>query len=524
MNSLNKFAILLIATTLTSGLLAGSGSAAFSGEALVGDKGQPLYEVVTMAGTGDYGSKEDLRLQAEFRHPSGLLALADGSVIASDENNHLLRVITDREVKSFAGVLLAKDEQGLPEGGLLDGPSDRALFHDPAGLAQDAAGNLYVADSGNHAVRKVDTAGNVATIAGNGLLGKLDGSGGKATFNTPRDVAVAKDGTVYVADTMNHLIRRISPDGVVSTLNAASDRVVEAFPGLAVPSGDFADGKLAQAKFNEPTGLALDALGNLYVSDTGNQSIRYIDFASGTVSTVAGAARSLKPGATVYADGTELYVRGGFADGEASKARFHAPAGIAVTDEGGLLIADSLNHSVRYLLDGKVSTLAGHAAQLSGDADGADRIASLQRPTDVAALPGGALYVSDAHNNKIKLVVPYRLPELPALSATDDVRVVLNSRIVSFDAKPEIVSGRTMVPVRAVAELLGYEVEYDAGKRLAIFTDKDGNRIELLIEASSPYVPYLKHDRAYVPVRFMAEQLGLDVQWNAEKRAVILRT
>lgn len=189
----------------------------------------------------------------------------------------------------------------------MDGASDLSLFSGPQGIATDAQGNVYVADTGNHSIRKIDPSGNVSTIAGDGVLGKEDGPGSKARFNSPLDVAVAADGTVYVADTLNHAIRSISPSGQVTTLNAASGRAVEVSPGQAAPAGDFADGALAQAKFNEPSGLALDGKGNLYVSDAGNQRIRYIDLQQGTVTTAAGSgkAEALK----------DLYVPGGFATG-----------------------------------------------------------------------------------------------------------------------------------------------------------------------------------------------------------------
>ncbi|MCR2805715.1 stalk domain-containing protein [Paenibacillus sp. SCIV0701] len=510
----------LIASALSASLLAGTAAAAFLSNALVGDKGQIMMDVKSYAGSGDYGSANDMRLQAEFRHPSGLLVRGDGALIVADGDNHLLRAVTADGTESLAGVLLKKDAQGKLVGGLLDGPSNASLFQNPSGIAADAQGRLYVADTENHAIRKIGLDGSVTTIAGTGLLGRLDGPGSRATFHSPKDVAVAADGTVYVADTLNHVIRKITPAGEVVTLTAPSNRVVEAFPGVAVPAGDFADGDMAIAKFNEPSGLALDARGNLYVSDSGNHSIRYINFQSGKVTTVAGSAMRIGKGKSLYADLTRLYAEDGFADGKASDAAFRYPAGIAVTEEGGLVIADSLNHSIRYLQDGEVATLAGHSSQLSGEHDGADRLATFHRPTDVAIAPDGSIYVADSYNNKIRLLTPYRLPDLPEAPA---LKVVIGSGLVAFDAQPEMISSRVMVPVRAVAERLGYEVEYEDGEKLVTFTGADGSVLELRIDANSPYAPYLKQGRTYVPVRFMAEQLGLDVQWQQESRTVILR-
>src|SRR5690606_31399205 len=133
-----------------------------------------------------------------------------------------------------------------------------------------------------------------------------------ARFYAPSDVAAAADGTLFVADTLNHVIRKISPDGTVSTLNAPSDRVVQARGGLAEPSGDFNDGPLAEAKFNEPHGIVIDSKGNLIVSDSGNQRIRYIDLQKSRVSTLAGGT-----GNVVY-EPFEVYAFGAYQDGPAS--------------------------------------------------------------------------------------------------------------------------------------------------------------------------------------------------------------
>lgn len=158
---------------------------------------------------------------------------------------------------------------------------------------------MYVADSANNAVRKVDTNGQVTTLGGNGVPGKKDGKGADASFNHPSDVAVTADGIVYVADSLNHVIRKIATDGTVSTLNAASTRTILIRPGEASFAGEYQDGSLSEAKFNEPAGLTLDSKGNLYVSDTGNQRVRYIDLQAGTVKTVAGSTPLLSNN-TIY--------------------------------------------------------------------------------------------------------------------------------------------------------------------------------------------------------------------------------
>lgn len=500
-------------------------------KAVVGGDGQLLADVSTAAGIGDLGEANGKSDEASFRAPWSLLPLADGTVLIADARSHLIRKLIGSQVSDFAGITLELDAYSYPVGGLVNGKAAAAVFQQPKGLAADKDGNIYVADSQNHAVRKIDKAGNVTTLAGNGVFGSADGKGAAASFHMPQDVAVAADGTVYVADTLNHAIRKISPDGTVTTLNALPARSVEVVPGQAVPAGDYADGELRKAKFNEPAGLALDAAGNLYVSDSGNQLIRYIDLAAGKVTTVAGNS------AVVYTK-TELYKAGELTDGPASEAKFNFPKGLAVTKDGGLLIADSLNHSIRYLKDGFVRTVAGEREGYDGKANGTERNAEFHYPADVAVLSDGSLLVADSYNNKIRKISFYELPQ----GITDDgaVKVVYGGGKIEFDAQPEISNGRTMVPVRIITEALGFEVTFNEtpeGVR-TVDLSKSGAAVRLTIgkeeivrvEANGSekakqidVAPYIKEDRTYVPVRFFAEELGLDVQWDNATRTVILR-
>jgi sugar lactone lactonase YvrE len=403
-------------------------------------------------------------------------------------------------------------------------------------MAADQQGNLYIADTENHAVRKIDTAGSVTTIAGNGVLGSKDGTGKEASFYSPQDVAIAADGTIYVADTLNNAIRRISPTGVVTTLNALSTRVVEVVPGQAIASGDYKDGELKTALFNEPAGLALDAKGNLFVSDTGNQLIRYIDLAAGQVTTVAGHVPAEQ---AAFYEKNALYASGDLIDGDASVAQFNFPKGIAVTAQGGLIIADSLNHSIRYLKDQYVSTLAGDLDGLSGIKDGAERSSSLQNPTDVAVAADGSVWIADSYNNKLRKLSFY---ELPAGIHNDGVvKVVNGSQRITFESEPENLNGRVLVPVRAVTQALGYSVEYNenttTGERTVRLT-KGTVTVELTIGKQQikrivpntadvikdiDVAPYINHDLTYVPIRFFAEELGQNVQWHQETQTVIIR-
>ncbi|MEF3302609.1 stalk domain-containing protein [Paenibacillus sp. GYB003] len=528
--TLKRTIVPLLAATLLLG-----GTTAFGAgidKAVVGGEGQILAQVSTYAGKGELGETNGKTADSTFRAPWSLLPMPNGSILVADARSNLIRQMSGSDVSTFAGITISKDAYNYPIGALLDGKAATAVFQQPKGLAADAKGNVYVADEKNHAIRKIDAGGNVTTLAGNGVLGSKDGKGREAAFYSPQDVAVAADGTVYVADTLNHSIRKIAPDGTVSTLNAPSKRAVEVAPGQYVPAGDYADGPLSAAKFNEPTGLAIDAKGNLYVSDSGNQLIRYIDLAANTVSTAAGST-AVKYGKS------ELYVTGDFADGTAAGAKFNFPRGLAVTKDGGLLIADSLNHSIRYLKNGVVSTVAGEKNGYEGSADGTERNAELHHPSDVVVLGDGSLLVADAYNNKIRKIAFYELPA--GIAADGDVKVAYGGGKIEFDAQPEIVNGRTMVPVRIIAEALGFEVKFDENAQTGernVSLSQNGTTIQLTIDkpelkktanGEAPVTkeidaaPYIKEDRTYVPVRFFAEELGLDVQWHDATRTVILR-
>src|SRR5687767_618192 len=218
----------------------------------------------------------------------------------------------ERDWSATVSVLAGDGVQGMA-----DGPAERARFSEPFGIAAALDGTIFVADAG-HAdrIRRISPDGRVSTLAG-GAPGFADGAGALAAFSTPSGLALAADGSVYVADTGNHAIRRVAPDGRVSTL--AGDGT----PG-------FADGPGEQARFNGPIGVAVAPDGRVLVADTYNDRIRAID-ASGTVTTLAGSGR---PGAD---------------DGLADAASFDTPAGIAVDAHGMVYVADTGNSVVRTL-------------------------------------------------------------------------------------------------------------------------------------------------------------------------------
>jgi len=217
--------------------------------------------------------------------------------------------------------------------GSADGTGAAARFNNPGGVATDSTGNVYVADSDNETIRKITTAGVVTTLAGTaGLSGSGDGMGAAARFKGPAGVAIDSAGNIYVADQFNDTLRKVTAAGVVTTL-----------AGTAGFSGS-ADGTGAAARFNNPIGVATDSTGNVYVADSGNDTIRKVT-AAGVVTTLAGTAGL-----------------SGSADGTGAAARFNFPRGVAVDSSGNVYVADTGNSLIRKLTpNGTTTTVAGTA-------------------------------------------------------------------------------------------------------------------------------------------------------------------
>jgi sugar lactone lactonase YvrE len=300
-----------------------------AGNLLVGDPSQQTIQrinsasqVALLAGaTGLAGSADGAGAAARFNQPGGIVVAADGTVTVADTANATLRRITAAgAVTTWVGSATNRGNN--------DGTGSAATFSSPRGLALGSDGAVYVADAMNHTIRRVSSSAAVATFAGTaGAAGAADGSGATVRFNFPTDVALDSSGNLYVADTTNNTIRRVTPVGVVTTL-----------AGLAGVSGAD-DGWGAHALFNRPGGLALDAGGNLYVADTGNSTIRRITPA-GVVSTFAGL-----PGVA------------GLRDGRGSGAYFNQPEAITVGPGGDLYVADTGNATIRRIApDGQVTT------------------------------------------------------------------------------------------------------------------------------------------------------------------------
>ncbi len=329
----------------------------------------PSGVVTTLAGTaGTRGTADGAGAAARFALPQGITADAVGTLHVADTDNHAIRKVTP------AGVVTTL--AGLPpERGSTDATAVAARFSGPSGVAIDAAGTVYVADGGNHTIRRVTADGVATTLAGlAGASGSADGTGAAARFFLPSGVAVGGDGTLYVADTANCTIRRVTPAGVVSTL-----------AGSAAACG-FADGTGSAARFANPEGVAVDGAGTVYVADTYNHAVRRITPA-GVVTTLAGLAGS--PGS---------------ADGTGSAARFAYPDGVAVDGAGSVYVADTENHTIRHITAGGVVTTLAGSAGLSGSTDWYGSGARFHFPQDVAVDRTGTVYVADTANATIRRI------------------------------------------------------------------------------------------------------------------------
>jgi sugar lactone lactonase YvrE len=295
---------------------------------------------------------------ARFGFPTGVAVDAASNLYIGDQSNHRIRKITP------AGVATTLAGSGVA--GFADGTGAAAQFDIPQGVAVDGSGNVYVADQNNHRIRKITPAGVVTTLAGSGTAGATDATGAAAQFDSPSGVTVDSAGNLYVGDTGNHRIRKITPAGVVTTL-----------AGSTIGASN---GTGAAAQFSSPFGVAVDAAGNVYVADQNNRRIRKVT-AAGVVTTLAGSTQ-------------------GFADGTGAAAQFDTPSGVAVDDAGNVYVADTFNHRIRKITPaGVVTTLAGSTL---GSSDGTGAAAQFNNPYGVALDAAGNLYIADRSNHRIR--------------------------------------------------------------------------------------------------------------------------
>ncbi len=335
-----------------------------------------LATVSTFAGSTTSGNVNGTGTAARFDGPIGVAVDSSGNLYVADSTNNEIRLITPAgAVTTLAGTHTA---------GYIDNTTGNlAEFNYPTGVAVDSSGTIYVADFYNNRIRKIvctsltATACTVSTLAGQSTAGSADGTGALAQFNEPSGVAVDSSGNVYVADSANNEIRKITPAGVVTTIAGST-------------TAGSTDGSGTSASFKKPAGVAVDSAGNVYVADFGNNEIRMID-ASDVVSTLAGSTTA------------------GNKDGTGSAAAFSGPNDVAVDAAGNVYVADSGNNEIRLVApSGLVSTLAGTGAL--GSLDGPANTATFYSPSGLAVVTSGSaagdVFVGDLGNNEIREIVP----------------------------------------------------------------------------------------------------------------------
>lgn len=324
-------------------------------------------QVATVAGVPKLpGGEDGVSSLARFRGPRGVAFGPDGALwVADTENNSLRKILPDGTTVTVAG---------LPVGSR-DGVGTGARLNSPNGVAMGNAGELWIADTGNSVLRRVLPDGTVTTVAGlAGVTGITDGTGSEALFSSPAGVVVTPDQVVYVTDRGAHTLRRCTLDGQVTT-----------FAGTPRRSGT-ADGLGSEARFDQPDGIVLDRDGTLLVADMGNHCIRRVTPA-GEVTTVAGVA------------GTA-----GSQDGPRDQALFRQPRRLCLASDGSLYVADFGNATIRRIRsNGDVTTVAGKAGAV-GYADGARGDARFSSPIGITLDSKGNLFVADQGNRCVRQI------------------------------------------------------------------------------------------------------------------------
>jgi len=323
--------------------------------------------VSTLAGGNplQFGKRDGQGSEALFQYLGGIAWGPDGNLYVADPFNE--------QVRRVSPTGLVTTLAGTQNRGFTDGLGDAAKFAGPQAVSAGPSGTLYIADTGNNAIRRSTVAGEVTTLAGGGTAGLVDGSGLTARFNAPHGLAVDATGAVYVADTLNHCVRRIAPDGVVSTIAGS---------GVA----GFADGIGPAAQFSQPMGLVLDAAGFLWVADAGNRRIRKISPA-GEVTTMAGTGEN------------------GSAGGASTSATFGFPVGLALDGLGNLVVADAANHIIRLIAtSGQTTTLAGAGSAGANDGPASVGTARVWSPTSLSFEADGSILVGNAGDGTLSRI------------------------------------------------------------------------------------------------------------------------
>ena len=360
-----------------------------SGNIFIGDGANGTVRRITSAGAvttfvgtaGSQGSTDGTGAGAMFYRPAGIARDANNNLYVADPVANTIRKITTGGVVTtlagYSAVVGANDNTGSLAG-----------FRGPSGVVADSSGNLFIADTGNHTIRKVTPAGVVTTFAGlAGTAGSTNATGTSARFNSPNGLAIDSSNNIYVADTGNHTIRKVTSGGVVTTV-----------AGLAGISGS-TNATGTSARFNSPAALAVTSAGILYVADTGNYTIRKIVLSTGAVTTLAGAAGT--SGTTDSATGTS--------------ARFGLIYGLGVASNGNIFVSDFSGSTIRKIVPTgtvAVSTFAG-AANTRGTTNATGTSARFSSPYGLTVDASNNIYVSDYANCLLRKITSIAVVTTP---------------------------------------------------------------------------------------------------------------
>lgn len=396
--------------------------------------------IVTIAGNyaagAGYSGDGGAPLSARFNSPAGIAIARNGDIFIADQGNHVIRRISGETISTFAGT-------GTPGYSGDGGPATSAKLYYPSTVAVDSLYNVYFTDDQNNVVRKVSADGMISTIAGTGSVG-FSGDYGPATsakLNNPSGIAVDVDGTVYISDAGNNVIRAVDLSDTIFTV---------AGTGTA---GSTNGGGAFGAEFTAPASLTIDIGHGIYISDLGNSQVRKLNRAAGTVSYYAGISGSFG----FSGDG-----------GYANAAQLNVPEGLYMTKTGMLYIADYGNHRIRRVTSGgAISTVVGNGtAGYSGDGGNA-LDAQLFQPFGIALDSYGNMYIADKHNNVIRKVT--------ASTGIDDA----SNSAAGFTIWPNPASNRCTILPDGKAEHVQVSIYNLLGQLQAVNLNVNNGKIEV---------------------------------------------
>lgn len=419
--------------------------------------------------------------------PYGITQLSDGTVYMADTySNRVLKLQGDK-IDVTAGTNSAN-------GGYKDAAASDSIFNQPLDVAANSKGELFVADSENNSIRKIAN-GKVTTLSGTGTAGYSDGDRTKGQFNLPSGLAVDAQDNLYIADTLNHVIRKITPDGKVSTV-----------AGIGTSAG-YVDGSAGSARFNEPTDVAVAKDGSLYVADSGNHCIRKIT--EGKVTTVAGLPKENPEDNT--------YKLGGYLDGKS--AQFNFPKSLIVLNTGEILVADMMNNAVRKIkTSGEVVTILNSDNDLEAPVGlmyKNDKIYVSQKwKAGLKEFTLGAEKVVSSSISHIKWLVT-----TPFSPASDKIQVWCEgTQVANQIVSPEMTGKDVYLPIRTLAQALGGEVNWDAKLKAASLTL---NGKTLTLSSNNTALKMIKNNYAG-EIKYLENTFGIKIDWVEQYRAIVI--